>query len=93
MTDFQVGDKVTWTSQSGGSTKTKTGVVREVIRSTYELWYTRWEYKSAKTHMLMFDGNTLHGSVVYFVEVQAGPKAKPRLYMPYPNKLRLVEAE
>lgn len=30
---FQEGDQVTWTSQSSGYTRTKTGVVEQVVRS------------------------------------------------------------
>jgi hypothetical protein len=38
----------------------------------------------------MFEGFKLPGkntNVAYFVEVIVGPRAKPRLYMPFPDKL------
>ena len=33
--DFRVGDSVTWTSQSSGYTRTKTGVIEEVVPSQW----------------------------------------------------------
>lgn len=91
-TNFNLGDKVTWESQAGGSYTDKTGViVKKVFRDKFN---APWEVakKYFPDHMTMFDGNSIPGggNVAYFIEVQAGPRAKPRLYMPYPKKLRLV---
>jgi hypothetical protein len=91
MTQFKVGDKVTWTSQSGGAYKTKTGVVWAVLRDTQALWNVSDKIKEEKTHVKMFDGLTMLARVMYIVEVQAGPKAKPRLYLPRPKQLKKVE--
>jgi hypothetical protein len=93
MSEFKVGDRVTWTSQSGGSTTTKTGVVWAVIENTRALWNTSDKIKEEKTHTKMFDGLTMLAPVMYIVEVQAGPKAKPRLYLPRPKQLKLVEEQ
>lgn len=93
MSEFKVGDRVTWTSQSGGSIKTKTGVVWAVLRDTQALWNYAYKIKETKTHVKIFDGMTMLAPVMYIVEVQAGPKAKPRLYLPRPKQLKRVEAE
>ena len=93
MRDFKIGDKVTWTSQAGGSTTKKTGTVWAVIIDTQALWNVSEKIKEEKTHVKMFDGNTMLAPTMYIVEVQAGPKAKPRLYLPRPKQLKRVEAE
>jgi len=84
--DFKIGDKVTWTSQAGGSNTTKAGKV-------VELWNARSKYADAGSHTFMFDGTTMLYPVMYFVEVKISKRVKPRLYMPRSNKLELVETE
>ena len=88
---FAFHDRVTWSSTAGGYTKQQTGVVVRVLR--------RDEYpddvaaREFPNHRRMFDGWTVPGGGqhAYLVEVLAGPKARPRLYMPFPSKLRRVE--
>lgn len=89
---FKVGDKVTWTSQAQGSTKTKTGsVVRILLSSEFVrgLNAYRVAINEFPGHKRMFDGYLIPGrsNVGYLVEVITGKNAKPRLYMPYPSKL------
>lgn len=96
--EFKVGDKVTWESQAQGSTKTKTGIVVAVLSSKkygYGLRKSVFIMANRKfpKHTLMFSGDGIPGNseIGYLVEVITGKKANPKLYMPYPSKLRKVE--
>jgi hypothetical protein len=87
---FKKGDKVKWKSQSGGSTTEKKGVIVRIVESPqrpYEI--AEQEFPN---HKRMFDGWMIpSGSLVaYFVEARDGKtaKAKPKLYMPLPQKLQ-----
>jgi hypothetical protein len=91
MTDFKVGDKVTWTSQAGGITKTKTGKVWAVLIDTQALWNARQSAVEQNRHTIMFDGYTMLAPKMYIVEVKTTQKAKPRLYLPRPKNLKRVE--
>lgn len=93
MTEFKIGDKVAWTSQAGGRYTEKQGVVYGVIRDTPGLYNAKWDLKEADTHSLMFDGNTMLAPVMYLVEVKGGPKARPKMYLPRPKQLKLVEGK
>lgn len=94
MGKFNVGDQVTWTSQAGGSTKTKTGRVVAVIeggRSSAER--ADAEIKSrvrAGTHRSAYGGGWARPDVSYVVEVPQGAtaRAKPVLYWPIASKLQ-----
>lgn len=91
MNEFKVGDKVIWTSQAGGSTKTKTGIVWAVLIDTQALWNARQIAVEQGRHTIMFDGYTMLASKMYIVEVKTTPKAKPRLYLPRPKNLKRAE--
>jgi hypothetical protein len=91
MNGFKVGDKVTWTSQAGGSTTTKTGTVWAVLIDTQALLNAVEKIKEEKTHVKMFDGFTMLAPKMYIVEVETTPKAKPRLYLPRPKNLKRAE--
>ena len=88
---FNVDDVVKWRSQAGGSTKEKTGKVVMVImrgmRPPYVIANAEFP-----DHRRMFDGSGIPGGyrVGYLVEVVGGKtdKAKKKLYLPYPNKLK-----
>jgi len=84
---MKLGDKVKWTSSG---TEKKGTIVRVIKRAEEIPW--RIARKEFPNHKTMFDGNrTLIGYLeTYLIEVIPGPKAKPRLYMPYPKLLRLV---
>ena len=97
METFKIGDKVKWTSQSGGFTRTKEGlIVRILIGESPTPPYVVANREFPK-HKRMFDGTRIPGTtpnneknaVGYLVEVRDGKtsKAMPKLYMPYPNKI------
>lgn len=98
---FKVGDKVKWTSQSSGFTRTKEGVVVAIINRESGAPY-RIADKEYPNHKRMFDGwripgimpnDKTPGKVGYFIEVRDGKtsRAMPKLYMPYPNRLVAVK--
>lgn len=94
---FKKGDRVTWQSQAGGSTTTKTGVVVGFVRSKEMPIAVAME--KFPDHRRMFDGTIIPGypsaEKAYLVEVRDGKtdKARPKLYMPWPQHLSLVENE
>jgi hypothetical protein len=92
MSDFKKGNKVKWTSQAAGSEKTKEGVVVQIIHKADGPPF-HLANKEFPNHKRMFDGWTIPGGKDkgYFIEVKGGktPKAKPKLYMPYPYLLEL----
>lgn len=91
---IKIGDTVKWSSQAGGYSKEKQGtVVRIVTDEELKNGCTRPGIIASEEfpgHAHQLDGWTIPGSgtEAYFVEVITGPKAKPRLYMPYPSKLQ-----
>lgn len=91
--DFQIGDRVMWTSQSRGTYIDHKGkIVRIVERSEGRPRYIA--EKEFPKHRKMFDGFTIPGGQkiqqAYLIEIQNTIKQKPKLYMPYPQKLRKV---
>jgi hypothetical protein len=88
---FRVGDFVTWTSQSQGSTKTKTGKV--VANALVANGIRPGDYADLHfpEHRLMFDGWDWETNGV-LVEVYDGKttRAKPKLYMPKVKNLKPI---
>ncbi|MCK5237186.1 MAG: hypothetical protein KAR06_09390 [Deltaproteobacteria bacterium] len=86
---FRVGGKVSWSSQSGGSTKVKRGKIVWVMRKG--ALPRRIANKQFPNHKQMFDGITIPigSDMAYLIEVRDGKtsKAKPKLYMPLPKNL------
>lgn len=85
---MKVEQEVRWYSQGGGSPTIKVGKIVRIIRSGENPFKTAM--KEYPNHKLMFEGFKLPGKntkVAYFVEVIVRPQAKPRLYMPFPDKL------
>ena len=90
--EFKIGDTVHWESQAAGRWTKKSGKVVMVITAEQAknkpVYKMVWEkFPNCKR---MFDGMNLPGrntKVAYVVEVVTGPKAAPRLYLPYPSKL------
>ena len=98
METFKVGDKVSWTSHSKGWITTKTGTIAYVLYRANHGWHKKHEIhevvkKNFPKHKTMFTGFEIPGKAKtgYLVEVINSPKAKPRLYMPYPTKLKLIK--
>lgn len=95
MSEFKVGDKVKWKSQAGGSVTKKKGTVVYVL--TEGQVPIRVAAHSFRNHRRMFDGLGPPGRQypAYLIEVSGGKTAAsaPRLYMPYPRNLEVVEDE
>lgn len=85
---MKVETQVRWYSQGGGSPTIKVGKIVRLVTAEENPYKTA--LKEFPNHRLMFEGFKLPGkntNVAYFVEVIVGPRAKPRLYMPFPDKL------
>ena len=81
---FKIGDKVTWTSSSGGSTKTKTGVVEAVIRPGS--LPSQEQRAEADAYGMARD----YESYMVRVPSKTG-KGRGKLYWPIANKLKMAE--
>jgi len=86
---FAVGDRVEWTSSSGGSTVTKRGVVIEVIQPGREPGFLRWHCGRGRSEESYAIGeveaerwSTSRQERVFVKQSQP--------YWPAANKLRLV---
>lgn len=94
MSTYKVGDAVQWTSQAGGSTKTKVGKVIAVIQGgSNSAERANGEIKKrvrAGTHRSAYGGGWARPDVSYVVEVPQGTtgRAKPILYWPVASALK-----
>jgi len=93
---IKLGSIVTWESQAQGSTKVKTGTVvhilrKEAMRSNMDEWHDVCE--TFHSHMIMFDSVSIPvgAKEAYLVSVATTAKARPKLYKPYPSKLKEVK--
>lgn len=85
---FNLGDEVTWFSMGG---QNNTGKVVHVLQEN-DIPHSV-AGRLFPGHQRMFDGNQITpggGGFAYLVEVRTTEKAMPKLYMPYPSKLRKV---
>ncbi|MBE9571983.1 MAG: hypothetical protein IMF11_15240 [Proteobacteria bacterium] len=86
---MKLGQRVRWESSGGGNQTTKIGEVVRILKSGDAPW--KIGHKEFPNHQLMFDGWGLPGGkntqTAYLVEVIKSPRAKPRLYMPFPFRL------
>lgn len=86
------GDKVQWESQSNGSTTKKIGTIVRLLKAKdYPCGIARKEFPN---HRRMFDGMNPpvdENGTGYLVEVAVGPRAMPRLYMPRPKNLKIIQ--
>lgn len=85
-----VGQKVQWQSRGGGGMTTKIGrIVRVVKRGENPYVIGREEFPN---HEKMFVGFGLPGGKkakeAYLIAVSVGLTKQPRLYMPFPNRLK-----
>lgn len=87
---FNVGDTVHWTSQAGGSTKTKEGKVVEVIPAGSYADAAVKSRVNKGTHRSAFGHGMNRDHASYLIEVPGGTtaRAKAVLYWPVASLLR-----
>lgn len=78
---FKIGDKVQWTSQSGGSSKTKIGMVVKIIKNGSRPSPDEIRYPGRARY---------HDSYLVSVKTGKTEKAKEKLYWPIVSKLQSV---
>ena len=94
MSKFKIGSGVTWTSQAGGSTKTKVGTVVAVIpggpKSAHSAISAINRLAKGGIHRSAFGGGWDRPHESYVVEVPQGTsgRAKPVLYWPVASALK-----
>lgn len=91
---FSVNEKVSWESQSAGSTTRKEGVI--IFKVPADKAATNRElvqkYNPGHKNNMMFDGCIPRGHVSYVVSVPSkSGKGKPKLYWPKVSQLKKVE--
>lgn len=84
---FNIGDRVEWKSQSGGSTKIKTGTV--VMRVEKGQSAIRIHKATFPDHSRMFDGLS-RNHVSFLVEVIKNTATVPKLYWQRVSGLKLI---
>ena len=95
--EFKIGDVVRWESRSRGSSKIKIGKVVSVLKSQafggVGNTIRRFVGLNFPDHKFMFEGWSMpcNQDVAYMIEVKDGKteRAKPKLYLPDPRRLRL----
>ncbi len=88
---FKVGDKVQWTSQAAGSTKTKVGVVVGVVPAASSI--ERHPVFRDWNERLCYGGGLLRNHESYLVAVEYGTPQhgiRKALYWPRVKGLRMV---
>lgn len=100
MQPFMLGDAVTWTSQSQGVIRTKTGTVIGIVPPNVSPWRILEKQGAALTAL---DGSYLDGAYVrsvesYLIRVavftdHGKPRRRSRVYWPLVRLLRKVEGE
>jgi hypothetical protein len=92
MAEFNVGDRVTWRSQAGGTWKAKTGEVVEVVPAGVHPLRSRGaEGRAAKYNLAPVDGaagSSARKKVSYLVAVPAAGSGAPKLYWPVASRLK-----
>lgn len=94
MSEFKIGDMVTWTSQAGGNAKSKTGKVICVIEGGQKSGEKAASvircHVNAGTHRSAFGGGWNRADTSYLVEVANGTtgRAKPTIYWPVASRLK-----
>lgn len=99
MSCLPIGTKVRWSSQSRGCTTTKEGVVVYSFDEAKKDGLSNADYPCGvardrfSDHNRMFDGNMWLSNKGVFISVPGGKTARatPKLYMPNPGKLEVVE--
>lgn len=89
---MKIGDKVKWTSQSGGDSTEKQGVITYVISANTRAQNgIRVQAIQQKTHTVMFDGCSSRSHESYIVEVHQPGKRRPKMYWPRVSQLILIK--
>lgn len=99
--EFKIGDVVRWISHPRGIGRKKTGKVVAVLKSEAFgcVGSSIWRFAAHKfpNHRRMFEGWSMpfNQDVAYLIEVRDGKteRAKPKLYLPDPRRLRLEPHE
>lgn len=92
MPHFKIGDRVTWSSQAGGYSKQKSGIVVSVVPKGVPVFHHSW---LAMTETGVHDRNLDsvrsrdHESYIVHVPTKTG-RGKGKLYWPAVNKLKLA---
>lgn len=86
---FQTGDKVTWTSQSQGSTTTKTGQVHAMVPARRSAF--RFLPADARNTGRKFDTEYADQARFIIAVPRGGKSTKVDYYCPRPSQLRKVE--
>lgn len=87
MNQFKLGDKVSWSSQSAGSTTTKTGEIVLVVPPLTNCKLYVNHNLHADQYTSAVDGHGYREHESYVVAVPQGRKARPKLYWPLVKKL------
>lgn len=86
---FSVGDKVQWTSQSGGYETTKVGTVVFVVPANWAVWRLV-DYREKKFD-LRTDLSGIRGEESYLVSIPGKTvHSKPLLYWPRTKNLKRI---
>lgn len=90
---IQIGSVVEWDSQSQGNRELKNGTVVFILTSQDGLSPKKIAERIFPGHNLRFKGDKIPGKadVGYLIEVKTGRNRKPKLYLPWLNKLKLIK--
>jgi hypothetical protein len=90
---FDVGDIVEWDAQARGTYNKRSGKVIHVLKEGHQPPCKIADIAYAD-YQRMFDGFGIPGGAAqdygYFIEIVEKPTRKPKLYLPCPQRLRLV---
>lgn len=81
MTNFSIGDTVTWSSSAGSSETTKKGTVVAIVPADVD-YYTVRALLDLPPHRSMFGGGMRRDHESYIVSVPHKGKGMPALYWP-----------
>lgn len=86
--NFEVGDRVTWTSQSQGTARTKTGEVISVIEPKVDPKHEVFDLVQTGRHRGAYGGGWPRNHRSYLVLVPCPNGGRPVIYWPRVSKLR-----
>lgn len=86
---YQVGEKVTWTSQSAGSTKTKEGTVHAIVPAKRSAYFFVPDVVPSSSYK--FDTNYADYERFIIAVPRGGKSTKVDYYCPRPSLLRNMD--